>query len=341
MRLHRRADQPEQAGPYQLPDQALPALNVAGAIELTRLALELLRRRGLAVEAPQPGLIQLADGTSYGLHNLSVAAAGQPVEQWPALVEQHFADLLDLRQADLQQGDIQQGDDTSRPIASRPIASRPIARKPMIRQPPSSWFLKLRAAADLPEPSDYAEQVLPAILALVAIDTAQAVEELPNRAGRPWLADLAAFTEQARTNLARLALPRLTTVLADDRLPASAVHLFGTDDFFGASRFLVLEQLLSEQLGVQTMELGCLVAVPNRHLLVVHVISDPTAATAAIGLMAQLAHAECDSRPGPISPHVYYRAADGDTEQLSSLAEDGFVLDPAGQFSAVLLAQDE
>ncbi|MEO6701193.1 MAG: hypothetical protein ABI140_17620, partial [Jatrophihabitantaceae bacterium] len=142
---------------------------------------------------------------------------------------------------------------------------------------------------------------------------------------------------RATRNLAELPAPELITVRADPALATSRVHLFQTEDFYGASRLLVLANLLREQLGIEGSEAGYLVAVPHRHLLIVHRISDTPAMLAAIRLIGPLAEREHASKPGPISPHVYLLGPDAPPEQVSRLTENGLAVQASGQFGALVV----
>ena len=75
-------------------------------------------------------------------------------------------------------------------------------------------------------------------------------------------------------------------------------------------------------IGIERPAHGVLLAVPNRHLLAVHVLGGLGVVT-ALQTLTRLAAGEHDSRPGPVSPHVYYRAADGRVEQVTFPEPDG------------------
>lgn len=110
------------------------------------------------------------------------------------------------------------------------------------------------------------------------------------------------------------------------------VESFVADDVFGASRLLVLDELLAETLLVERPSHGTLVVVPNRHLLAVHVLASVRAIPAALGLLGELAVVE-HRIAEPLSPWVYFRAADGRLSLLANPSERPS-LDP--RFNAVL-----
>lgn len=89
--------------------------------------------------------------------------------------------------------------------------------------------------------------MLPGILAIVAIDEPSYVSEYLDLPGE--IADARAAMGLARHNLSQLAPPAYQVLRAADADPTSELHLFTTEDFFGVSRLLVLDQRLA-QLGV-------------------------------------------------------------------------------------------
>ena len=88
-----------------------------------------------------------------------------------------------------------------------------------------------------------------------------------------------------------------------------------TGSMFTASRALVLDTVLRESLQVENPPLGCLVAMPARDMLLVHVLRDQTVAS-ALDMMSKIATATFLSRPGPVSPHVYH-ATDHEWHQVT------------------------
>lgn len=125
-------------------------------------------------------------------------------------------------------------------------------------------------------------------------------------AGSATVADLGAeWATQGPTAvdaLRRLPLPR-------HRELTSEVHTFVADDVLGASRLLILDELLAALLHVERPSHGVLVIAPNRHLLAVHVLTRLDAVAPALQLMSELALVE-HRLAGPVSPWVYYRDVD-------------------------------
>ncbi|MCL2422440.1 MAG: hypothetical protein FWD11_00870 [Micrococcales bacterium] len=132
----------------------------------------------------------------------------------------------------------------------------------------------------------------------------------------------------AMDGLRALRRPKHKTITAG---PAT-VETFIADDVFGASRLLMLDELLAETLLVERPSHGTLVVVPNRHMVAVHILESVRSIPAALRILGELAVAEY--RIGePLSPWVYFRAADGRLSLLASPSASPS-LDP--RFNAVL-----
>ncbi len=137
--------------------------------------------------------------------------------------------------------------------------------------------------------------------------------------GADWTADGPAAVDTLR----RLPAPR-------HRELSAGVHLFIADDVLGASRLLVLDEVLASRLRLERPAHGTLVIVPNRHLLAVHVLTDLSAVAPALQLLSELALVE-HRLAGPVSPWVYYRGVDGRVSLLTPSADPASParLDPA------------
>lgn len=226
------------------------------------------------------GVITFADGSSMGLHNLKLKLADADPGDWPAITRAHVESLHQAREFDQE----------------APVD-------------PASVLVKLRLRADLGSDPDYpAREPLPGVLALLAVDTPTAVLELRGSL-TPVGSDAQAAYARALANLEALPQPELITLHANDE-PTSAIHLLVSEDFFGAARLLVLPSVLRRALGVEIPPDGVLVAVPNRHLIVVHVPTDSQTLD-ALQSMTQFVLNDFQSRPGPISPDVYHLLPDG------------------------------
>lgn len=79
------------------------------------------------------------------------------------------------------------------------------------------------------------------------------------------------------------------------------VELIASDSQFLAARVLALDTLI-DGLGPH----GALLALPHRHMVMVHRIEDGPALSEAIDLLVPLAARAHADGPGPLSPHLYW-----------------------------------
>jgi len=115
--------------------------------------------------------------------------------------------------------------------------------------------------------------------------------------------------DAALANLAALPLPRHTRRRVDPDEPESWVEFLDSPGSFGASRVLVLPDLLRRLLRRDFPAHGVLVAVPTQHELWVHVPIGESVVPTALA-MAWLAHRTWSEEPYPISPDVFLVSPD-------------------------------
>lgn len=261
------------------------------------LARQHLASRGVETTI-DAGHLEAADGQVYGLHNLAARAARVREKEWPAMVAAHLDGLLD-----------------------RPETDGP--------PDPGSVLVRLHRPEEVPSPPEYpVPEPLPGLMAVLAIDTPTHVAEpmhLPE--GLP---DVGTAMELALRNLRELPDPDHDTLLLDDDEPTSRVHVLVADDYFGASRVLVLDEVL-ERAGIVSPPGGLLLALPFRHVLVVLPVAGP-GVVPGLQWLAQFAAGEFESQPGPVTPHVYHRAADGSTSVVTHQGEGGIEIVVEGAF---------
>lgn len=280
------------------PDPNLPMLTVDEAAWLLALVRRAFAEQGRETVGDGAGALR-GDGQVYGLHNLAAHAAGAARRAWPDLARRHVLDML-------------AADRTPEPESLDEVRDQ--------------VMLKLRPLSDLPGgPPAYAPEVLPGVVAVAAIDYPTHVSELLDADRLEPLGGWGVIRPVALENLRRLEAPRLEALEADEDRPDSVVNVMLSEDFFGAARICVLDTLLASLLGIERPEHGVLVAVPNRHVLAIHIPSGP-GLIAALQLLVTLATEESTSAPGPISPYVYLMAADGRIEQVTRRGDDGDVV---------------
>jgi hypothetical protein len=250
------------------------------------------------------------DGQTYGLHNLAAHVVAVPRRAWPDVARRHVRDMV-------------VADRTPHPKSLDDVRDQVL--------------LKLRAVSELPsEPPAYAPEVLPGIVAVAAIDYPTHVSELLDADRLTALGGWEAVRPVAMDNLRRLELPHVEDIVAQAGDPTSVVHVMVADDFFGAARVCVLDQVMAAAVGVERPKYGVLVAVPNRHVMAVHVPTG-TGLLAALNTLAALAAGESVEAPGPISPFVYLISPDGHIEQVTARGDDGeLVVDATGALADVM-----
>lgn len=275
------------------PDDHLLPLTIGDARDLTELARSAFAAEGLEVVPDGRGAL-IGDQRTFGLANLAALVAQHPRRRWPNLARRHARGVLAVHEGDEDPLDIE--------------AIRP------------NILLKLRPGDDLEQVATYAPEILPGILLLVAIDHPDHVRELFSDETIEELGGWEELRDIALGNLRRLGPPDHETIQADPAEPDSTVHLFGSDDFFGAARLAILPEVLAH-VGIERPSHGTLIAVPNRHLLLVHPLEGP-GLVSAVQLMVRLASSEYHGHTGPLSPQVFYRSADGEVQQVTMRDED-------------------
>lgn len=276
------------------PDPVLPVLSRDDAATLVALTRRTFAEHGRETVPDGEGVL-VGDGIVHGLGNLAAVVAQLPRRQWPAAVERHVSTMIEAHA-------------TAEPTT--------------LEQARSLLLPKLRplSSLDVRRPA-YAPEPLPGLLTVAALDYPTHVSELLSDERLDALGGWEALRDIAFENLRRLPAPHHDVIDGDPSRADAVVHLLATDDFFGASRVLVLDEVLAG-IGIERPRHGVLLAVPNRHLLAVHVLGGLGVVT-AMQTLTRLAAGEHDTRPGPVSPHVYYRAADGRVEQVTFPDPDG------------------
>lgn len=139
----------------------------------------------------------------------------------------------------------------------------------------------------------------------------------------------------AIANLRRLPHPAYRRFDADDGDPAGAIHLFESEDFFGATRLFVIEDVLAAQGVSVDLSNGCLVVMPARTVVAIHAVTSPTGVVSAMGTLRNIAWAEL---PGALTDLVHYRAPDGSLEPVSTRKGNEFTLKVTGKFEDAMRA---
>lgn len=271
------------------PDPAFPVLSRAEAGDLVSLARRTFAEHGRETVYDGGGAL-VGQGHVHGLTNLAALAAQTPPRDWVTMVDRHVVGMLTA-------------------YATPDPTGLDEARDLLLP--------KIRMLRDIPEPHPaYAPEVLPGLVAVAALDYPTHVSELVSDARVDELGGWPTVREVAWQNLRRLPPPVVSRVLARPDAPDSTVLALACADYFGASRLLVLDEVLAGQ-GIERPTHGVLVAVPHRHLLLVHVL-EGAGVVAALEMMSRTARGEYQGEPGAVSPEVYYRDAEGRGEQVTN-----------------------
>jgi hypothetical protein len=193
----------------------------------------------------------------------------------------------------------------------------------------------LRADARLPFPVPrYAADLGGGLRVVAAVDKEEVVETLFRDDALAAHGSWRTLFPAALANLRSLP-PPLHEVAAN--LPPTApeaFHLFTADDYFGASRIVIVGELLA-RVGCPERGTGVVVAVPARDLLIAHVPSGEGTAQAVramAGFAARWFHADASG----VSPWLYYRQAPGHPfEQISAVRDGRLTLRPTPAFTGV------
>jgi hypothetical protein len=291
----KKADDHHEAGTE--PDAYLPPLTRADAAHLTALARDAFAAHGVPTE-PHEGVLVTPEGRTFGLGNVSMLAASAPREEWPAMLAEHAQTM-------------------TAPVPTGADAA------------PEQIFARLMPIDQFgPDhhPTYDAIQPVPGVVAVIAQDLPDRVASVMSLDDLGHLGDADALYRLAISNIEREVIPQVTheAVLTDEDEPGSELHVFTGESFFTASLLFVLPQLLAS-VGRAMPEHGALVAMPSRHMLVVHLPSGPGTLSAA-NTMAPFAAERHDDMPGPIAPFVFHLTPDQRATQFSFVEDNKMTL---------------
>lgn len=295
------------------PDQTLVPLTVADAQWLVSVVSEALRSGGAEVTYDGTGMLQGMNGRRYGLTSLAAILATTPRRRWSATVNEHVSALL---RAD------------HNPV---PHCLADIERLVLPRLTATGSLATDYAVA----PPAYAPQFAPDVHVLAALDYPTHVSTLGADTALDCFGGWSAVAPLAFANLRALPAPSYHVVTGDHDRTDADVHIFETEDYHGASRALLLNELLATFAGVEAPPHGTLFVVPDRHLVAAHTLSG-AGVVAATRLLVDIVLTEYVNAPGRMSPHLYYRTSDGVVEQLSRREGTGLVMGVTGRFESAL-----
>jgi hypothetical protein len=273
---------------------------------------------GLAIERVQPDLgLVAADGRTFYLNNLAALLARVDPGEWGdvigRVVEQGAAPAPAAGA---------QGEDLLAALLPRVLAE-------------SNLDGKMLAALE-----PYSPPLGAGLLQLACVDTPERVETLFRGDRLAPFGGWDAVYPRLLANL-RALRPAPAHDVLQPGAGAAGIHVWESDDddFFGATRVLLLGELLAEA-GDPLGPLGAVVAIPNRHYLMAHALRDQASLLACLPALAQLAPRAFSDGAGSLSPFVYYQRAPGALlEQVTVLGEDqGIEIQVRGEFAAAFEA---
>ncbi|TCC24670.1 hypothetical protein [Kribbella speibonae] len=309
----RRGGRPHNGGGADQPHPVLTPLTVPQAERLVRLAEAAVTERGFSMRYDGAGALlpiggdtgPAGDAPTAGLANLARTVGELPRQQWRSAVAAHFDQMLAL--------------------GERPTVPEDLENE---------LYLRLVCAATIePDWTGKVPEFVPGVVIAPATYTGRAVAmhfDLDSL-GAPW----EDITRMGLANLRRLE-DKVELVRQPGANGAEIAMLTG--GMFTASRALVLDTVLRESLHVEDPPFGCLVALPARDMLLVHVMRDETVVP-AFGMLTELANCFFGDSPGPVSPHVYYVTGD-EWQQVTDYSTGTAQLQASGRFSAALRRLD-
>ncbi|TDC17396.1 hypothetical protein [Kribbella albertanoniae] len=288
------------------PHPVLLPLTMTQVDRLVHLAEEATAARGFPMRYDGSGAllpvgpdgVPVDDGMVAGLANLARAVGGLPRQRWREAVAVHFDQMA------------------------------PGGRPPAIPEDlDNELYLRLVDASTInPEWAGRVPEFVPGLRTAPATYAGRSVAmhfDLDSL-GIPW-------TDISRIGLANLRRLQDTVEYVDVQ-GAQVAMLSGS--MFTASRALVFDTVLRESLHVENPPFGCVVAMPARDLLLVHVMRDPTVVHAMLG-MTRMANRGYAESPGAVSPHLYY-TTDNEWHQLTDYSTGRADLRRVPRFSAAM-----
>lgn len=212
-----------------------------------------------------------SSGPVLGLSNLARTVARYDTNEWPGLVDEHFARLF---------GQVRQGPPAPPADPVNQLVQRLVPRDAL----PADW------TADRPD-------FLPGLVSVPAAINGGIVTMYlePADLGLTW---------SAAESFGLANLRKLPAEVEHEEYDGIRIA-FVTGTAFAASKALVLDTVLRDAFHVDASEHGVLVALPARDVLMIHVIED-LAVIPALGHLLNLAARFHATSEGPLTPNVYW-----------------------------------
>lgn len=294
-------------------DEALPFLTVDEASEVRQLTARAFGAAGHEVVI-HPDHLEAADGQVYGLWNVAAGckAAGAR-RHWPDVVQAHVTSLL------------------SEPVEPSTLPVDEVLAHAVLRVY-GTHSIPPEARLRLTHAREIAEDLVETVVLDTPTSVVTLLDDEVERCGRDalWAAGLEHLVAEPLGEVDRL-----------DVRGGAAVTVIEGESVYTASKLLVLPDVLRRVYGDRAYPDGLLVAMPDRHHLLLHPIDDGGVIPALQGMASTVAHFYA-SAVGGVSPSVYWWR-DGTLERLSAVGGEGGIEVVVGEaFGEVLerLAED-
>lgn len=244
-----------------------------------------------------------SEGQKFGLSNLAQTCHEYPRRKWRSIVQNHFDGVFRIAST-VDSELVKLGADFS------------TARK----------LLKVRLYPEDMAGMEFTAQrpIADGILAVLVYDLPDSVASVSTDHVSRWgvpeeeLFEIGLANVKAESEMKPISLP--------GQDGAVVYGLIDDNNLFAATRALYLEDFLPTGL-----ELGAIVAIPNRHAVLFHPIVD-SKAVGALSSIIPAAVGMHQQGPGSVSPHVYWWQSGKLQRQPMEITDDGIHFNPTEEF---------
>ena len=248
------------------------------------------------------------DGVDYGLYNLAQRCRPLPADEWQLCIDDHFAKILAA---------------TDERREWRELESDFGSAAPLLR-------LRLQSP-DMRRPGDcLAREELPGTVSHVVADMPSSLLGILDDVLERWQRSAEEVFALARAQTVR-DCPIEWEEVSLGPAPSPCLFVASADHFFVCTHVFRLDAWPR-----LTAADGCLVAIPDRQtMLVLPLVAGGL--SEAVESLVSLAHRRHEQGPGSVSPHLYWRRADGGFEvQLCEMQDGSLQVTPSRAFADVL-----
>ena len=243
----------------------------------------------------------------YGVVNLAQVCHQVPLEEWPQRIADHF-DALAAAAKDHEQFNV---------------------RAAEFEQVKEMIAVRIGDEESLPTDKLLVRRDLPGTISYLVFDLPHSVESVPRELPEKWGKTVDELFALGLANVKASAQPEVEQV---EIQPGVSFTAYTGESFFTASFALMLDSLPDA-----TGEHGTLVAIPHRHMLLVHRIenADCIRAVQHLGVLAVNLDAQ---GPGSISPNLYWYRNGTFTNLPFRIEGEDFIFRPPPEFMEMLEA---